>query len=164
MITVVENQDSKAKYRDFVEAVFDTKEAAEAYLAKHPAKELCRLVELPFATYPFSIIEVQWDRQGNYDTQFIYLKDDDELFAFYKSLDIETELARQKGWIEKRGIAKYCDESDYNTFLLVCVIFEQSVSSEYNQDSMGGFRHFHIGVDEIQEDLAQGKTDLIKNA
>lgn len=162
MITVVENYRSKAKYRDFVEAIFSNRNDAEDYISKHPAKELCRLVELPFDKYPFALIEVGWDMQGNYNTQFIYLKDNDELFAYYKSLDIDKEIARQKGWIEKQGIAKYCDESDYNTFLLVNIISEQTISPEYNLDPMGGFDHFHIGVRDIQDDLARGRTDLVQ--
>jgi hypothetical protein len=163
MITVIENRCTlNGGHQDFVEGIFNTRREAEAYFSKHPAREVCRILELPFDRYPFAVVEIDHEKESNNGSAFRYFQSDRDLDRYLVTLDIPALLAKQKAWIEESGLTPHADELDYQCLFAINVIHEQTVSAEMNLDPMGGFDHYHIYSPDLERAQKRGKYGILR--
>jgi hypothetical protein len=163
MITVIENRCTRnGGDQDFVEGIFNTQGEAEAYFSRHPAREVCRILELPFDQYPFAIVEINHEKESNNGSGFRYFQSDRDLDRYLMTLDIPALLAKQKAWIEKNGLTLHADEWEYQCLFAINVINESEVSAEMNVDPMGGFDHYHIYSHALERAQKRGKYGILR--
>jgi len=152
MITVVENNND-------VVGIFTSHEDVENYLIDHPEKEKCLIKDLNISKFPFYIAE------PNYG-EFIYFSTKDELFNYFKEVNIEevgdTRYVTIASFrIDDNGNSVNCGAD--HTQIIVYTVTESCSPDNKNQYVTDSFYHTSIGIETFIR-KTENDQELLKKA
>jgi hypothetical protein len=140
--------------KDFIEAVFDKKDAVDAYMDNHPARDICRIRDMERAVYPLYILEEQYG-------VFKYMKSRDEIVYYMTRLRFDNIKLKKRAICKIDACLNTKTEVVEDELFPIYVIFESFSSGKPNVDQMEFLPHAHISVDDYKRILKTKSLDYL---